>query len=239
MAQSLFDQFPLNSLHSNADDSREEILPQPDMKAGPFTLLVADDHPVVREGVVSLISRQTDMKVIAEASNGCEAVEKFLACHPNVCLLDLRMPEMDGIEAAIAIREKVQTARVIILTSYQSEEEIYRAWQAGVQGYVLKYAPVAQLTECIRRVCAGSKWIPPGIGAQLAKRVAARELTIRETDVLRAIVAGKNNKQIAVELNISESTVKVHVTHMLEKLQVSGRTAAISAALKRGLVQMS
>jgi two-component system NarL family response regulator len=239
MAQSTFDHLPLGSSHCLVDEERGGIIPQSDMKAGPFTLLVADDHPVVREGVVSLISRQTDMTVIAEANNGREAVEKFLAYLPNVCLLDLRMPEMDGIEAAIAIREKVKMAHIVILTSYQSEEEIYRAWQAGVEGYVLKYAPVAQLTECIRRVCAGSKWIPPGVGAQLAKRVAARQLTIRETDVLRAIVAGKNNKEIAVQLNISESTVKVHVTHMLEKLQVTGRTAAISVALKRGLVQMS
>ncbi len=203
-----------------------------------FTLLVADDHPVVREGLIALISRQGDMRVIAEASNGHEAVERFLAQRPDVCLLDLRMPEMDGIDAAITIREQVPAARVIILTSYQSEEEIYRALRAGVQGYVLKDAPVAQLTDCIRTVGSGGKWIPPGVGAKLAKRVATRPLTTRETAVLRTMAAGKSNKEIGVALNISEGTVKVHVTHLLEKLQVTGRTEAIGVAVKRGLVQM-
>lgn len=224
---------------SDPDEQHETTFDRPDAnEAKLFTLLVADDHPVVREGLIALISRQVDMRVIAEAGNGREAVERFLAQRPDVCLLDLRMPEMDGIEAAIAIREQVPTARVIILTSYQSEEEIYRALRAGVQGYVLKDAPVTQLTDCIRTVGAGGKWIPPGVGAKLAKRVATRPLTTREAAVLRTMAAGKSNKEIGVALNISEGTVKVHVTHLLEKLQVTGRTEAIGVAVKRGLVQM-
>jgi two-component system NarL family response regulator len=220
-------------------DGREEILPRPDVKrATTFTLLIADDHSVVREGLISVISRQPDMQVIAQAGNGREAVDKYLAERPDVCLLDLRMPAMDGIEAAIAIRDLAPEAHVIILTSYQSEEEIYRALRAGVQGYVLKETPVAQLSECIRSVGTGNKWIPPDVGAKLAKRVATRPLTIRETEVLRAMAAGKSNKEIGVALNISEGTVKVHVTHMLEKLQVTGRTEAIGVAVRRGLVRM-
>ncbi|HEY1939850.1 MAG TPA: response regulator transcription factor [Candidatus Angelobacter sp.] len=203
-----------------------------------LAVLVADDHPMVREGLMALINRQPDMRVVAEASNGKEAVEQFFAVHPDVALLDLRMPLMDGVETAIAICERQPEAKLVIVSSYQSEEEVYRCMRAGVQGYVLKDAPVKDLIDCFRAIAAGKPWIPPGIGAKLASRVTGRELTPREMQVLRAMAKGKSNKEIGVILDITESTVKVHVTHLLEKLKSGGRTEAISTALKRGLVAL-
>jgi DNA-binding NarL/FixJ family response regulator len=206
--------------------------------AGSSTILVADDHPMVREGLVAIINRQSDMRVVAEAGNGREAVEKFVTLRPDVALLDLRMPMMDGIEAAMCIYEHAPEARLVIVTTYQSEEDIYRALRAGAQGYLLKDAPVEDLIECIHTVGDGKTWIPSAVGAKLARRVTERSLTAREMEVIRALAKGKSNKEIGVALNISEGTVKVHVTHMLEKLKVTGRTEAIGAALKRGLVTM-
>jgi two-component system NarL family response regulator len=203
-----------------------------------LTVLIADDHPVVREGLVAIIQTQPDLKVIAQASNGQEAMEKYFAHQPDIALLDLRMALMTGVEAITAICEKEPGARLAILTSYESEEEIYRALRAGAQGYVLKDAPAADLIACIRSVSEGRTWIPPHIGAKLARRVKGQELTAREMEVLRALVLGKSNKEIGCLLDIAESTVKVHVTHVLEKLKASGRTEAISVALKRGLIRM-
>ena len=199
-------------------------------------VLIADDHPLVREGLVAVIDRQSDMRVVAEAGNGREAVEKFVEVRPDVALLDLRMPIMDGIEAVMSIYEHAPAARLVIVTTYQSEEEIYRALRAGAKGYVLKDAPVEDLIECIHTVGAGESWIPPTVGAKLARRVTDRPLTAREIEVIRALAKGKSNKEIGVALDISEGTVKVHVTHMLEKLKVTGRTEAIGEAVKRGLV---
>ena len=187
-----------------------------------LTVLVADNHPVVREGLVALISRRSDMQVIAEASNGHEAVETFFAQRPDIALLDLRMPILDGIDAARSICEKDPTARIVIIA----------------QGYILKDAMVDQLVECIHAVGDGKTWIPAEVGAKLARRIADRELTRRETEVLRAVAAGKSNKEIGSSLDISEGTVKVHMTHILEKLKVTGRTEAINVAVKRGLVRI-
>lgn len=203
-----------------------------------FTVLVVDDHPVVREGLIALINRCPEMRVIGEASNGQEAVEQFLAQRPDIALLDLRMPIMGGIEAVTAIREKSHSARLVILTTYQSEEDVYRALHAGAQGYILKDVPATELIDCIRAVGAGKTWIPPGVGARLAKRVAHKQLTPRETEVLHTMATGKSNKEIGVTFNISEATVKVHVTHILEKLKASGRTEAVGLALRRGLVRL-
>jgi two-component system NarL family response regulator len=202
----------------------------------PLKIMIADDHPVVREGLAALISRRKDMTIVAQASNGSEAVERFFASCPDIALLDLRMPVMDGIDAVASIYEKDPAARLVILTIHQNEEDIYQALQAGAQGYLSKSAPVEELLECIRAVVAGRTWVPPGVGAQLAKRVATRELTRREHDVLHAMAAGKSNKEIGVVLDISEGTVKVHMTHILEKLKAGGRTEAIGVAVKRGLV---
>jgi two-component system, NarL family, response regulator len=203
-----------------------------------LTVLIADDHPVVREGLTTIIQLQPDMRVIAEASNGRDAMEKYFAYRPDIALLDLRMPLMDGVATVVAICEKDPGARLAILTSFESEEEIYRALRAGAQGYVLKDAPPADLIACIRAMDQGTTWIPPGVGAKLAKRVTGPELTTREMEVLRTLVLGKSNKEIGVVLDIAESTVKVHVTHVLEKLKAGGRTEAISVALKRGLIRI-
>jgi two-component system NarL family response regulator len=204
----------------------------------PLTILVADDHPVVREGLVSLINRRSDMRVVAEAANGREALEKFLSESPDIGLIDVRMPVMEGIETVLAIREKQPDARLVVLSSYETEEDVYRAIQAGAQGYLLKTATRDELVECIQSVCRGRTWIPTNVGSKLAKRVNDPNLTQREMDVLRAVVAGKSNKEIGVKLDISEATVKVHITHILEKLNVTGRTEAINVAVKRGLVRL-
>jgi two-component system NarL family response regulator len=200
--------------------------------------LVADDHPVVREGLIALINRHSDMQVVSEASNGREAVDRFFAEGPDIALIDLRMPVLDGVQTVISICERDPLARLVIVTTFQSEEDIYRALRAGAQGYVLKDSTADELVDCIHAVMAGRTWIPPGVGAKLAKRVSDQELTAREMDVLSALVVGKSNKEIGVTFNISEATVKVHVTHILEKLKAGGRTEAIGVALKRGLVRM-
>ncbi|MGC2552433.1 MAG: response regulator transcription factor, partial [Candidatus Sulfotelmatobacter sp.] len=201
-------------------------------------LMVADDHPVVREGLIAMIERQPNMRVVAQASNGQEAVDQFLARRPDVGLLDLRMPGMNGVDAVVAICEREPAARLIILTTYQGQEEIYRALRAGALGYLLKDAPAEELVESIHAVSAGRTWIPPAVGAKLAQRVTDRQLTAREMEVLGKLAVGKSNKEIGVVFNISEATVKVHVTHILEKLKVTGRTEAINVAVRRGLVNM-
>ena len=203
-----------------------------------ITVLIADDHPLVREGMVAFINRQTDMRVIAEASNGHEAVERFMATLPDIGLLDLRMPMVDGIDAIHAIRRKAPGARLVVLTSYETEEDIYRALRAGAQGYLLKSCPKEELLECIRAVSCGRSWIPPEVGAKLAKRVVTPDLTRREIDVLGALSIGKSNKEIGTLFDISEATVKVHMTHILEKLHVTSRTEAINVAAERGLVRL-
>jgi len=204
----------------------------------PITVLIADDHSLVREGIAAVINRQQDMQVIAEASNGHEAVERFLATLPDIGLLDLRMPMADGIDAIRTIRREVPGARLFVLTSYETEEDIYRALRAGAQGYLFKCCTKVELLECIRAVCCGRSWIPPDVGAKLAKRVVAPDLTRRENDVLGALSIGKSNKEIGTLFDISEATVKVHMTHILEKLHVSSRTEAINVAAGRGLVRL-
>jgi two-component system NarL family response regulator len=227
-----------SSSSTDSDFDQEGNRPLEPEIAKSLTILIADDHPVVREGLVSLISREPDLQVIAQARDGREALEQFLVHHPDVVLLDMRMPVMDGIGTLMAICGKVPAARVCMVTSYQNEEDVYRALRAGAQGFVLKEASGIELVECIRTVAAGSTWVPPRVGAMLAKRVSERELTRRETDVLQLIAKGKSNKEIGVAFDISEATVKVHVTHILEKLKVTGRTEAINVGVKKGLIRL-
>ncbi|MGC2368617.1 MAG: response regulator transcription factor, partial [Candidatus Sulfotelmatobacter sp.] len=219
-------------------DPERRLLPAEIRSPDACTLMVADDHPVVREGLIAMIERQPNMRVVAQASNGQEAVDQFLARRPDVGLLDLRMPGMNGVDAVVAICEREPAARLIILTTYQGQEEIYRALRAGALGYLLKDAPAEELVESIHAVSAGRTWIPPAVGAKLAQRVTDRQLTAREMEVLGKLAVGKSNKEIGVVFNISEATVKVHVTHILEKLKVTGRTEAINVAVRRGLVNM-
>lgn len=204
----------------------------------PYRILVADEHPIVREGLAALINRRSDMKVIAEASSGREAVDQFVAQSPDVALLELKLPLMDGIETVKSICEKNPEARLVVFTTHVGEEDIYLTLRAGAFGYLLKSTSLAELIECILAVAQGKRWIPPSVAAQLGKRVQNRGLTPRETQVMRALTTGMSNKEIGSSLNISESTVKVHVTHILEKLKVTGRIEAINVALKRGLVHM-
>ena len=203
-----------------------------------YTVLIADDHPVVREGLATLINRRSDMRVVAEAADGREAVEKFLAHSPDIALLELRLPIMDGVEVVMSICEKMPAARLVIFTTCKGEEDIYRAVKAGAFGYLLKDTPLNEVVDCIRAVARGTRWIPPGVAAMLGKRVADRALTARELEVIRALTSGKSNKEIGTLLDISEATVKVHITHILEKLKVTGRTEAINVAMRRGLVHM-
>jgi two-component system, NarL family, response regulator len=203
-----------------------------------YNVLVADDLPIVREGLITLINRQPDMRVVCQAGNGSEAVQRFVADQPDVAIVDLRMTDCNGIGVVAAICEQVPSARLVIFTASQTEEDIYHALRAGAQGYLLKSAPIEEVVQCIRAVADGKSWIPSAIAAKLAKRVTGRELTRREIEVLRAIAIGKSNKEIGSVLGISEGTVKVHVTHILEKLKAGGRTEAINFAVKRGLVHM-
>lgn len=202
-------------------------------------ILVADDHAVVREGLVSVIHRNPNFRLVAEAANGQEAVEAYERERPDIVLLDLRMPRVGGLEAMCQILQRDPSARVVILTTYETEEDIFRALQAGAAGYFLKESPIQEIVRCIQTVAGGRTWIPPEVGAKLAKRVAVPELTTREKEVLRAVARGKSNKEIGVALEIEESTVKVHMTHILEKLKVTGRTEAINIAIRRGLVRIA
>ncbi len=228
-----------DSVHTQKPRDVGLPLPQPNMSRGKrINVLVADNHPVVREGLAALINRRPDMRVIAEAGNGREALEQFFAQRPDIALLDLRMPLKDGVEALIAIRAQAPAARLVIVSTFQNEQDIYRAVQAGARGYVLKDASTEDLVQCIRTVASGGMWFPPAVAAKLAKRLATRQLTPRELEVLLDIARGKSNKEIGTALCISEATVKVHVTHILEKLKVAGRTEAIGVAVVQGLVDM-
>lgn len=201
-------------------------------------VLIADPHPVVLAGVTALLANDDRARIVAEARDGREAVDRFFATKPDVAIFEVRMPLLGGIEAVTAILRQVPHARLVMFTTCQSTEDVYRAVRAGAQGYVFKNAPVEELMQSLCAVAAGRQWIPSVVGAQLARRIVDRELTAREREVLIGITSGKSNKEIGVALNISEATVKVHVTHILEKLKASGRTDAIRVAVQRGLVHL-
>lgn len=201
-------------------------------------ILIADDHPIVRDGLNAVINDQPDMEVVAEAANGKEAVQLAQQHRPDVMLIDLRMPQMNGVEAIKTIRTEWPEARFIILTTYDGDEDIYRALQAGAQAYLLKGMSRFELLDTVRAVHAGHKRIPPEVAAKLAGRISAAELTARELDVLKLIVAGHNNKEIGVNLSITEGTVKAHVNSILGKLGVNDRTQAVTEAMRRGIIHL-
>jgi two-component system NarL family response regulator len=202
-------------------------------------ILVADDHPILREGLVALINRQEGMKVVAEAADGCEAVALFSRVIPDIAVLDLRMPAMNGIETVTAIRTADPQARLVILTSFASDEDIYRALRAGARGYLVKDAPAEELVNCLRTVHEGGTFIPPMIASKLAERVGTVELTAREREVLALVAKGKGNREIGAELDVTEGTIKVHVNNILTKLGVASRTEAVNIAIRRGLVHIN
>ncbi len=208
------------------------------MTESEIRVLVADDHPIVRDGLDAIINDQPDMRVVAEASNGREALRLALESRPDVLLIDLRMPQLDGLEAVMAIQKKWPDARIIILTTYDGDEDIYRAIQAGARAYLLKGVPRGELLDTIRAVHAGSKRIPPEVAAKLAERISTSELTDRELEVLHLIVAGQSNKEIGRTLSITEGTVKAHVNNLLGKMGVNDRTQAVTEALRRGLAHL-
>jgi len=201
-------------------------------------ILLADDHPVVREGLAALIERRPDMTVVAEASNGREAVELYLRHRPDVALLDLRMPEMDGVDVIIAIRREHPEARLIILTTFDHDEDIFRGLRAGAKAYLLKDVPRDELLACLRAVHQGKTVIPPDIAAKLAGHMSTADLTPRELEVLRVMADSRGNKDIADLLSISEGTVKTHVNAILRKLDAADRTQAVTMALKRGILRL-
>ena len=201
-------------------------------------LLVADDHALIREGLASTIARQPDMTVVATAATGREAVNLWKEHRPDVTLLDLRMPELGGVGATREIRDGDVAARVIVHTTYDTDEEIYQAVRAGAKAYLLKDAPLEELLSCIRNVDAGATCIPPALAAKLAARMSGEAMTSRETDVLKLLARGRSNKEIGSDLFVSETTVKSHVRNIFSKLNVMSRTEAIAAATRRGLIRL-
>jgi two-component system, NarL family, response regulator len=204
----------------------------------PIRVMVVEDHAIVREGIVSLLEANDDFQVIAEAGDGEAALAAFRRQPPDVTLIDLRMPRLDGVEVIRVLRREFPGSRFLVLTTYDSESDVTRALQAGASGYLLKGANRTTLRDAIRLVHAGRRFIPPEIADRVLPGAAASELTEREVEVLRRIAEGLGNREIAEQLGISESTVKTHVNHLLEKLGATDRTKALVLALKRGLVHI-
>lgn len=200
-------------------------------------VLVVDDHALLRTGVANIVSHEQDLEVVAEASDGQEAVEAFERYRPDVTLMDLRMPVMEGVEAIRRIRAIDPQARVVVLTTYDADEDIARALEAGAKAYILKDIAASELVSCVRQVLAGRTYLAPAAAAKLAERVTQVQLTPRELSVLRLMADGLSNKEIGVELSISERTVKTHLAHLFEKLGVTSRTEAVRVATRRGLVR--
>ena len=201
-------------------------------------VLTVDDHQLLREGIAAVIESQEDMTLVAQASNGREAVESFRRLRPDVTLMDLRMPDMSGIEAITAIRSEFRDARIVVLTTYAGDAQAAAALKAGAVGYLLKNLVRKELLETIRAVHSGKRRVPPEIATEIAEHVADDALTAREVEVLRRVAAGKSNKLIAAELDISEGTVKTHMKSILPKLDASDRTHAVMIALRRGILDL-
>lgn len=201
-------------------------------------VLSVDDHPLLREGIAAIINSQQDMLLVDQAATGCEAIQKYRQFKPDVTLLDLRLPDMSGIDVLIGIRTEFPEARVIMLTTFEGDVEIRRALEAGARGYMLKSMPPGELIDVIRQVHLGKKRIPAEIAAHLAEYFGDDALTEREMEVLRLVAEGNRNRDIAERLFISEETVKVHVKHIMEKLGASDRTQAVAIAQRRGIIRL-
>jgi len=206
--------------------------------SGVIRILTVDDHQLLREGIAAVLETQEDMTLVGQAGNGHEAIESFRRLRPDVTLMDLRMPDMSGIEAISAIRREFANARIIVLTTYAGDAQAAAALKAGAAGYLLKSLVRKELIETIRVVHAGKRRVPPEIATEIAEHVADDILSEREIEVLRRVAAGKSNKLIAAELDISEGTVKTHMKSILPKLDASDRTHAVMIALKRGILDI-
>jgi len=201
-------------------------------------VLSVDDHPLLREGLSAVIDSQSDMRVVAQAATGRDGLAQFDKHRPDVTLMDLRLPDMSGIDAMIAIRQQWPEARVVILTTFEGDVEIHRALEAGARGYVLKSLPPSELLDVIRQVHAGRRRIPADVAAQLAEHRADEHLTPREREVLQLVAAGNRNREIGALLKISEETVKAHLKHIMEKLAAADRTEAVAIAIRRGIIEL-
>jgi DNA-binding NarL/FixJ family response regulator len=201
-------------------------------------VLSVDDHPLLREGIAAIINNQPDMLLVADAASGSEALQKFREHRPDITLMDLRLPDVSGIDAMIAIRTEFGEARIIMLTTFEGDVEIQRALEAGARGYMLKSMPPRELVEVIRQVYLGKKRVPAEVASHLAEHMSDESLTAREIDVLRHIAGGNRNRDIAERLFISEETVKVHVKHIMEKLGATDRTQAVAIAVRRGIIEL-
>jgi len=204
----------------------------------PIRVLCVDDHPLMREGIAAIIKNESDMFLVAEASSGREAMEFFREHRPDITLMDIRLPDVGGIDALIAIRTEFADARIIMLTTFEGDVDIQRAFEAGAQGYMLKSMPRKQLLEMIRKVHSGSKQIPPEVAAHLVEHMGEESLSRREIEVLQKIAEGNRNADVATLLFISEETVKGHVKHLMEKLGASDRTEAVTLAIRRGIIHI-
>ena len=204
----------------------------------PIRILTVDDHPLIRVGIATLVAPESDMKVVGEASNGREGIAKFRECLPDVTLMDLQMPDMNGIDAVTAIRAEFPEARIVVLTTYTGDVQIFRAIKAGAQAYVIKNLVHKELLQTIRAVHAGRKTMSPEVAAQVAAYAGDEALTSREIDVLRMIAAGSANKEIAAQLSITEEAIKSRVKNILVKLGAHDRTHAVTIGLKRGIIDL-
>ena len=201
-------------------------------------ILSVDDHPLLREGIATIINNQPDMALVSQATNGTEAIQYHREHRPDVTLMDLRLPDVSGIDAMIAIRAESPEARIVMLTTFEGDVEIQRALDAGARGYLLKNMPPSELVQVIRQVHAGKKRLPAEVVSHLAEHMSDEALTPREIEVLRQIAGGNRNRDIGNRLSISEETVKVHVKHLMDKLGARDRTQAISIAVRRGIIQL-
>jgi DNA-binding NarL/FixJ family response regulator len=200
-------------------------------------VLSVDDHPLIREGIAAVINSQPDMTVVSQAATGTQAIQLYREHLPDVTLMDLRLPDLSGIDATIAIRAEFAEARIIMLTTFEGDVDIQRALEAGARGYLLKNMPPNEMVDVIRQVHAGKKRVPPEVAAQIAEHMGEEDLTQREIEVLSQVAAGRRNREIGEKLFISEETVKVHIRHIMEKLSARDRTQAVAIAVRRGIIR--